>query len=125
MELRPPPIQIPRLRRPAVLLVGASLAVSLALGGCGSASGGSGGSASGDWNTIIGAIQAAFGTSMVSGAYKNDELDIVLVNDFSPGGAKLFMCANITDILKQHGQAGTHVVIKDQSGNLLTTDKDC
>ena len=126
MEHRPPPIQVHRARRPMALLLGVGLAVSLALGGCGSnGGGGASGGASGDWNAIIAEIQAVFGTSMVSGSFKNDTLDLVLVNDFSPGGAKLFMCANIVDILKKHGETGTHVVIKDQSGNQLTTDKDC
>lgn len=126
MELRPPPIQVHRVRRPMALVLGASLATSLVLGGCGSSGGGGGASAaSGDWNAIIGEIRAAFGTSMISGSYKNDTLNIVLVNDFSPGGAQLFMCANILDILKKYGESGAHVVIKDQAGSELSTEKDC
>jgi hypothetical protein len=108
----------PRIGRSVALA--AILALSLAA--CGSSNAGGGG---GDSGQIIAEIQSAFGTSMKSGVMENGTLTITLADSFGAGGAKLFMCSNVKDILAAHGATGTDVVMVSESGTTLSTMSDC
>lgn len=100
--------------------------IALVVAGCGgSAAGGGDGAGGPNWEAIIAETQAAFGTSMVSGAVEGDTLTITLVKGFGPGGAKLFMCANVKQILAKYGATGVNVVMVDTEGTQLSTMADC
>lgn len=108
--------------RGAIVVAGIALAVA-ACGG--SAAGGGDGGGGPNWEAIIAETQAAFGTSMVSGVVEGETLKITLVKGFGPGGAKLFMCANVKQILTKYGATGVNVVMVDTDGTELSTMADC
>ncbi len=113
-----------RLARGRGAIVAACVAVVLAA--CGGNAAGSGGGGGGpNWDAIIAETQEAFGTSMVSGTVEGDTLKITLVKGFGPGGAKLFMCANVKQILAKYGATGVNVVMVDTDGTQLSTMADC
>lgn len=123
------PKRVPRRRSTALLAMG--LALGLLTGACGGSAtaagsdGGGGGGDNGVYDPIIAQIQAAFGTSMVSGTVENGVLKITLVNGAGEGMAGLFMCSNIKPYLTAANLADTKVVIVDQSGAQLATEAVC
>jgi hypothetical protein len=108
-----------RLRIGRFVALGAILALTLAACGSSNAAGG------GNTGQAIAAIQNAFGTSMKSGAMDGGTLKITLVDTFGTGGAKLFMCSNVKDILATNGLSGTPVVMVSESGKTLVSMSDC
>jgi hypothetical protein len=110
--------------RRAAAVVWIALLVA-ACGGSAAGGGGGGGGGGPNWDAIIAETQAAFGTSMVSGTVEADTLKITLVKGFGPGGAKLFMCANVKQILAKYGATGVNVVMVDTDGTQLSTMADC
>ncbi|MER3418597.1 MAG: hypothetical protein C4343_05780 [Chloroflexota bacterium] len=62
---------------------------------------------------------------MVRGTVEGDTFKITLVKGFGSGGAKLFMCANVKQILAKHGATGVNVVMVDTDGTQLATMADC
>lgn len=115
----------PRPSTGQVALVAALVGIALAIAGCGGNAAGGGGGGGPDWQAIIAETQAAFGTSMVSGSVEGETLKITLVKGFGPGGAKLFMCGNVKEILAKHGATGVEVVMVDTEGRQLATMADC
>ena len=116
-------------RRAAGRGAAAAIWIAVLVAACGgNAAGGGGGGGDGagrNWDAIIAETQAAFGTSMVSGAVEDGTLKITLVEGFGPGGAKLFMCANVKQILAKYGATGVNVVMVDTDGTQLSTMADC
>jgi hypothetical protein len=114
-------------RRGAGRIAGAIACLALLVAACGGSAAGGGGDGGGgpNWEAIIAETQAAFGTSMVSGTVEGDTLKITLVKGFGPGGAKLFMCANVKQILAKYEATGVSVVMVDTDGTQLATMADC
>jgi ABC-type glycerol-3-phosphate transport system substrate-binding protein len=122
------PKRVPRRRSTALLAL--SLAMGLLAAACGGSATAAGSSAGGGgdngvYDPIIAQIQAAFGTSMVSGSVENGVLKITLVDGAGAGMAGLFMCSNIKPYLKAANLADTKVVIVEQSGAQLATEAVC
>lgn len=127
MRPEPPSLRGPTgRRRPAAGWSAFVVSIAFVVAACGgSAAGGGDGAGGPNWEAIIAETQAAFGTSMVSGTVEGDTLTITLVKGFGPGGAKLFMCANVKQILAKHGATGAKVVMVDTEGRELSTMADC
>jgi hypothetical protein len=109
-----------RLRIGRFVALGAILALTLVACGSSNAAGGGG-----DTARAIASIQNAFGTSMKSGAVEGGTLTITLVDSFGAGGAKLFMCSNVKEIMAANGLSGTPVVMVSESGKKLVSMSDC
>lgn len=112
-------------RRIAGRGVAAVVGIAFLAAACGGQASGGGGGGGPNWDAIISETQAAFGTSMVKGSVEGDTLTITLVKGFGPGGAKLFMCANVKQILEKYGATGVNVVMVDTDGKQLATMADC
>ena len=115
-------VRIVKPRRGARSLLSA-VAVSLAV--LVSACGDSGGGGGPDYDKVVASIQATFGTSMLDSAIEGDVITVTIDNNFSAGGARLFMCSNILDILENNEATAVTVVIVNERGEELSRSTDC
>ena len=112
----------PRRRRLGRTLAGAVIALAFVVAACGGGGGGGGGV---DYDKIVAEIQATFGTTMSSGVVEGDTITVTIDNNWSPLGARLFMCSNITTILERNETPDTLVIILNERGEELSRSTDC
>ena len=113
-----------RAGRLAALCLVVLIAVA-ACGGTAAGGGGGGGGATGA-DTVISETQAAIGTSMIGGTVDGTTITITLIDGFGEGGAKLFMCSQVTKSLAANDPTGTlTVVMVEKSGTQLASSADC
>ena len=113
-------------RGPSGLLTAVALSLAVLVVACGGGSGGGGGGGGdADYGKVVASIQATFGTSMLDGAIEGDVITVTIDNNFSAGGAKLFMCSNILSIHENNEATAATVVIVNERGEELSRSTDC
>ena len=118
-----PPAAAPR-DTPTRIGFSVVLATCVLASGCGGGSTAGGGS--GGYEQVLDRTRVTFGTTMIAGTVENgDTLKITLQNGAGTGMAKLFLCGQIVGFLRDAGLAGSRVLIIEESGKTIATDKDC
>jgi hypothetical protein len=108
-------------RGPSGLLAAVAVSLVVLVAACG----GSGGGGGPDYDKVVASIQATFGTSMLDSTIEGDVITVTIDNNFSAGGAALFMCSNILTILENNGASAVTVVIVNERGEELSRSTDC
>jgi len=107
------------------------IAVGLIVASCGGGGGdggappAAGGGAVSDRDAAVGEVQALFGTTMRTGVWQGDALEITLARGAGAGMAKLF-CPRVVDILEQAGANPARFrIVEQDTGKELATEASC